>query len=378
MVRPDPTTTATATTPHALAAAPLRAAAIGTGKISEEHLKFLTGPGAAAGVSRLVGVCDLSPSLARFAAGRFGADAAYTDSADMLARAKPDVVHILTPPHTHARLVTDCLAAGAHVVVEKPVAPTHAEFLALWAAAQAADRRLVEDHNYRFNGPVLAIERMVAAGTLGTVYEVDVRMALAVRGEGSRYMDACLPHPSHRLPCGVLHEFVSHLCYLALRFMPAADRPFDRVAAAWSKHAADPLFKHDDLDALVISGGVHARLRFTSHSGPDAFELTVRGSKGWVQTDLFQPHLRTVKPRPGGKQLSPLINQFANGVDLARSSVRGLRNKVMQRTPYEGLGTFLGQTYAALSTGAEPPVTFADMDGVSRLIDALLAADNQI
>ncbi len=355
-------------------APPLRAAAIGTGKISEEHLKFLTGPGAAAGVSRLVGVCDLSPALAGFAAKRFGADDAYTDYADMLARAKPDVVHILTPPHTHARLVADCLAGGAHVVVEKPVAPTHAEFMALWDASQKAGRRLVEDHNYRFNSPVLAVEKLVADGELGDVQEVDVRMALAVRGPGSRYMDACLPHPSHRLPCGVLHEFVSHLCYLALRFLPSTDR----VAAAWSKHGSDTLFKHDDLDALVIGGPVHARLRFTSHSGPDAFEVTVRGTQGWAQTDLFQPHLRVVKPRPGGKQLSPLVNQFANGVELARASVRGFTNKVMQRTPYEGLGTFLGQTYAALQSGGEPPVTFDDMDRVSRLIDALLAGDNQV
>jgi predicted dehydrogenase len=371
-VRPDPTTAATATRPATTA--PLRAVAIGTGKISEEHLKFLNGPGAAAGASRLVGVCDLSPALAGFAAKRFGADDAYTDYADMLARAKPDVVHILTPPHTHVRLVGDCLAAGAHVIVEKPVAPTHAEFLSLWDASQRAGRRLVEDHNYRFNKPVLAIEQLAHDGSLGTVYEVDVRMALSVRGEGSRYMDACLPHPSHRLPCGVIHEFVSHLCYLALRFLPSVDR----VGAAWSKHGSDTLFKHDDLDALVIGGPVHARLRFTSHSGPDAFEVTVRGSKGWAQTDLFQPHLRVVVPRPGGKQLSPLVNQFVTGVELTRASLRGFRNKVMQRTPYEGLGTFLVRTYAALQAGTEPPVTFADMDGVSRLIDALLATENQI
>ncbi len=361
MVRPNPT-------------APLRAAAIGTGKISEEHLKFLTGTGAGRGLSRLVGVCDLSPALAGFAAKRFGADGAFTDYADMLARAKPDVVHVLTPPHTHVRLVGDCLAAGAHVVVEKPVAPTHAEFLTLWDASQRAGRRLIEDHNYRFNSPIMAIEKLAHDGTFGDLYEVDIRMALAVRGTGSRYMDLCLPHPSHKLPCGVIHEFVSHLCYLSLRFLPSVDR----VGAAWSKHATDTLFKHDDLDALVIGGPVHARLRFTSHSGPDAFEVTVRGSKGWAQTDLFQPHLRVVKPRPGGKQLSPLVNQFANGVELARASVRGFRNKIMQRTPYEGLGTFLGKTYEALKAGTEPPVTYDDMDKVSRLIEALLAADNQI
>src|SRR5215204_6373682 len=105
----------------------LTAALIGTGKISEEHLKFLT----ASPRARVVGVCDLSPSLARYASERFGAGRPFTDYAAMLAEVKPDVVHVLTPPGTHVRLVGDCLRAGAHVIVEKPVAPTHAQFVEL-------------------------------------------------------------------------------------------------------------------------------------------------------------------------------------------------------------------------------------------------------
>jgi predicted dehydrogenase len=349
---------------------PLRAAVIGTGKISEEHLRFLgTDPRVV-----LAAVCDLSPSLAKYAVERFGARQAFTDSTKMLADARPDVVHVLTPPNTHAKLVSDALNAGAHVVVEKPVAPTHREFRELWSLAESRGRRIVEDHNYRFNEPVQAIERLVREGELGDVREVDVRMALAIRKPGGRYMDASLPHPSHRLPAGVIHEFITHLCYLALRFLP----DFDRVAAAWSKHGDDAVFKYDDLDALVIGGPVHARLRFTSHAAPDCFTLTVRGTRGWAETDLFQPHLRVVVPRKGGQQLSPLVNQFANGAGLVASSFRGFRNKVLQKTPYEGLRTFLDKTYDALRGGGEPPVTFDDMDRAGRLIEAILDDANRV
>ena len=349
---------------------PLRAAVIGTGKISEEHLRFLgTDPRVT-----LAAVCDLSPSLARYAVDRFGAERTFTDSRQMLAEAKPDVVHVLTPPGTHARLVSDALNAGAHVVVEKPVAPTHREFLELWSLAESRGRKIVEDHNYRFNEPVLEIERMVRNGELGEIREVDVRMALAIRKAGGRYMDTSLPHPSHRLPAGVIHEFITHLCYLTLRFLPT----FERVAAAWSKHGDDTIFKYDDLDALVIGGPVHARIRFTSHSAPDCFTVRVGGTRGWAETDLFQPHVRAVVPRTGGQQLSPLVNQFANGVTLMGSSIRGFRNKVLQKTPYEGLRTFLDQTYDALRTGTEPPVTFEDMDRAGRLIEALLDDANRV
>jgi len=63
---------------------------------------------------------------------------------------------------------------------------------------------------------------------------------------------------------------------------------------------------------------------------------------------------------------------------LMRSSVAGFRNKVMQKTPYEGLQTFLRQTYDALTTGGEPPVTFDDMDRASRLVDALVDEANRV
>lgn len=369
-----PTASAPAKPGTATSGRTLRAALIGTGVISEQHLKYLSGDP----LVDLVGVCDLSPSMAKYAADRFGARKAYTDSAAMLREAKPDVVHVLTPPHTHFAIVTDALTQGAHVVCEKPIAPQRQQFLDLWTLAQAKGLRLIEDHNYRFNQPILAIEKMLAAGDLGAVQEVEVRMALQVRG-GGRFTDTAMPHPSHNLPAGVLHEFISHLCYLALRFMPTTgDGTFSRVAAAWSKHGTEPLFKYDDLDAMLVVGGVHAHIRFSSHTAPDQFAVTVRGDRGWAETDLFQPFLRVTMPRKGGKVLSPLTNHWANGLDMMKSAVRGFRNKVMQQTPYEGLWTFLGRTYDALREGREPPVTYADMDRASRLIDALLDEKNRI
>jgi predicted dehydrogenase len=349
----------------------LRVGVVGTGKISAEHLKFLCAdPRIEVG-----GACDLSMSLAKYATDYFRAGVPHTDYKQMLASDKFDVVHVCTPPHTHGRIVTDCIDAGAHVIVEKPVALTNTEFRALWNHAQSHGRLILEDHNYRFNWPIRAIEELLAAGELGEVREVDVRMALAIRNPGGRYADESLPHPSHKLPAGVIHEFITHLCYLALRFMPPID--IGRVRAAWSKHGDEGIFKYDDLDALVIGGPAHARIRFTSHSAPDGFAVTVRGTKGAAFTDLFYPHLRVDIRRKGGEQLSPLVNQLVNGVHLMRRSVGGFVDKVLQRTAYEGLHLFLKQTYDAIELNTTPPVTFEDMDSASRLVDALLDQANR-
>lgn len=340
-----------------------RVGVIGTGKIAEEHLSFL----ASSPRTEPIAVCDLSPSMADYAASRYGVQKALTDYREMLAM-DLDVVHVLTPPHTHVRIITDSLGAGAHVIAEKPIAPTRAEFEILWSAATEAGLHLVEDHNYRFNEPVLELERRVKAGELGDVSDIEVRMALGIRG-GGRYADENLPHPSHRMPAGVLHEFISHLCYLSLRFLPGP--PFDNVMALWSNHGGGDLFRYDDLDALVVSQGVHARIRFTCHARPDCFEIAVRGTEGTARTDLFQPHMTLAIGRPGPDALGGVINQYCAGRSLKKAARRNFADKVMQRTPYEGLQTFLGKTYAAIDEGGVMPVGYDDIDRTLRLIDAL-------
>ncbi|MGB7084703.1 MAG: Gfo/Idh/MocA family oxidoreductase [Phormidesmis sp.] len=357
----------------------LKSAVIGTGMISKQHLSFLQGSERA----EVVGVCDLSPAAADYAVETFQATAAYTNYAQMLAEAKPDVVHILTPPQTHMPIATDCLRAGAHVICEKPVAPTFDDFKTLWQISRECDRFLMEDHNYRFNAPVRAIQALVADGTLGEVQEVEIRMALDLRS-GGRYADENLPSPIHKMPAGVIHDFITHLSYLLLSFLPQSDSQndskagFDRVSAAWSNHGGGELFKYDDLDALIISGKAHGRIRFSSYTAPDCFAITVRGDRGYAETDLFQPYLRCVVPRSGGKQLSPLVNHFANGWELMSASARNFRNKIMQKTPYEGLHYLLGETYNALSVGQAPPIEYKDMARTSQLVEALLAQENRL
>ncbi len=346
----------------------LKSAVIGTGAISKEHLSFL----ARSERAQLASVCDLSKVASRYAAQRFGADSAYTDYRQMLLEVKPDIVHILTPAHTHQRIAKDCLEAGVHVFCEKPITPTYDEFKDLWTIAQSHHRCLIENQNYCFNEPILAIEQLVADGTLGEVQEVEVRIALPIRS-GGVFADENLPHPIHQMPAGAIHDFITHLCSVTVRFLP----DFERVSAAWSNHGGGDLFQYDDLDAIVVGNSAHARIRFSAHTAPKSFAVIVRGSKGYAETDLFQPYLRCVIPR-AGEQLSPLINHFVNGYDLIGASIRNFRRKIMQRTPYEGLHVLLDKTYAALLDGTAPPIGFEDMERTNRLINALLLEVNRV
>lgn len=357
---------------------PLSAAVVGSGGISKEHLAFLSGrsqlvEGWADRID-LVAVCDLSPVSAEYARDTYGAGRAYTDVATMLAEARPDVVHILTPPSTHVPLATAALRSGSHVICEKPITADGAQLDQLLAVADDSGRHLIESHNYRFNRGTEELKALIDSGRLGTVREVEVRIALPVTDPAGRFGDPNLPSPIHRMPAGVIHDFVTHMAYLGLHL--GGPLTVEHVAAAWNNHSENPLFRYDNLDAVVIgrsaTGPVHLHLRFDAESKPDTMALRVHGTEGWAETDLYQPNMRLVAARAGGGQLSPIVNHLANGAALVRDGLGNVGRKIMQQTPYHGLHRMLALTYEALENGTELPITPDDMRATAALIDAIV------
>lgn len=347
----------------------LRTAVIGGGRISEQHLGALT---KRADVE-VVGVCDLSPSLARFTAERFGIARWFTDHRAMLDDVRPDVAHVLTPAATHVRVARECMECGANAIVEKPVALSVAEFDALWEVSRSCGVRLTENQNYRFNEPIQRLRRLVSEGRLGTVEEVEVRLTLDVR-PGGRYADANLPHPSHRLPAGVIHEFISHLCYLLLHFADESDEA-TVLHANWSNRGGGSLFKYDDLDALVEISGVRGRLRFASDQWPEQFVVEVRGSAGFARAELFQPSLQAARPRRVGRTLTPLVNSAAGAGAMLRAGFGGVWRKVLNWSAYEGLGRFIDATYEALADDRDLPIGPDEMRRTTAMIDVLVGTE---
>ncbi len=371
--------------PHAIASpascrsAPsaVRTAVVGMGGISHEHLAYLTGRTRIGDVSDkvlLAAVCDLSPAAARQGASAYGAAASYTDVDLLLTAERPDVVHVLTPPSSHRAIIAKSLAAGADVICEKPITPTSDELDELLLLAERRSRRLTESHNYRFNPPIVRIRSAIDRGELGAVHEVEIRISLPVTDPTGRFGDPNLPSPIHRLPAGVIHDFITHFAYLLLHLAPGTR--FDEISAHWNRHSAPAFFRYDDLDATLIGDGpdgpVHARLRFDARCRPDTFTVIVRGSDGFAETDLFHPHLRLVVPRPGGAKLDPIVNQVVNGGNQIRAGVRNGRDKLLRFGPYVGLHRMLDETYDALVGGLPLPVSPADMRAAAELVDRLL------
>ena len=348
-----------------MSARPTTAAVIGTGRIAEEHLAVL----ARRADVDLVAVCDLDERLADRAA-RLHGGAPCTDVARMLAEHRPEAVHITTPPHSHVPLARQALEAGCRLVVlEKPAALDAASLRQLLSDASSAGAVVVEDHNYRFNEPVRRLAAAVASGQLGEVRSVDVRMA-APLGEG-RYEQPADRRAAERMPGGVLHEFLPHLCYLTTWLLPEVTE----VVARWADHDPSTTVSPDSLDASVVcAGGAVGSLRFESGAAPATTTVTVRGTRGWASADLQLGTLRTSRPRGAGAQLDPLVDLAGGGLAMLADAGRALVAKLQGSPIYAGIPVLLDATYTSLRTGAPMPVLEHDMVAAALLADAVVAA----
>ena len=141
----------------------LRIAIIGCGKIADQHLLAFR----RIGDCEIVALCDREVLMANQLGERFGITACFADAAEMLRVAKPDVVHITTPPQGHFSLGKLCLEAGAHVYLEKPFTVTAAEAEELIALAENKNLKITAGHNYQFTLEMLEMRRLVAQNFLG-------------------------------------------------------------------------------------------------------------------------------------------------------------------------------------------------------------------
>lgn len=131
---------------------------------------------AATGVE-LVGVVTRSPQRrAELAADRPGMPV-YDSLTDLLA-AGVDAVTITTPPHTRRELVDEAIAAGVHVVADKPFARTASEAAAMGAAADAAGVKLSVYHQRRLDADIQTVKAVLEAGKLETIWRFHSRFDL--------------------------------------------------------------------------------------------------------------------------------------------------------------------------------------------------------
>lgn len=155
----------------------LRVGFIGMGGISGAHMRNLK---KFTDVELIAGA-DINEKNAKKVAGEFGIEAVYTDWKEMLARGDLDAVSVCTPNGLHAEHSIAALAAGCHVIVEKPLAMNVAEGEAMVDAAKKAGKHLVVAFQWRYHPKTQYLRKLVDAGKFGKIMYMHVK-ALRRRG----------------------------------------------------------------------------------------------------------------------------------------------------------------------------------------------------
>jgi predicted dehydrogenase len=338
----------------------LSAVVVGAGHIGRQHVAAVGAlPGA-----RVEAVCDLSPATAAMLADRYGVPASYARLEDALAELSPDVVHVATPIGAHVAGARAALGAGAHVIVEKPAAPSHEEVVALVREAEAAGRGLVEDYNYVFDARVQRTLAMLEAGELGELLHVDVEFFLDLRGAAGAVGAASSERAP--VPPGAAADILPHLCSLSNAFVG----PHREVRAIWEEEAGSPV----GMRALVGGERGTATLGFSARAQPDQFAVRVEATRGHVEIGLFEPIFVLRRPRSGPRPITPLINLTAAAGSLLSGGAGGLRRKLKGGAgSYEGLWRLVELCYAAWGSGTPPPLSSGDVLAVNELARDILA-----
>ena len=212
-----------------------------------------------------------------------------------------DLVVISTPNRTHAPLATAALRHGAHVVVDKPMAVTAAEGVALAAAGRAAGRLVIPFQNRRWDGDFLTVRALLAAGSLGTVHRFESRFERWRPEPRAGWREMGDPSEGG----GLLYDIGSHLIDQALVLFG----PVRQVYAELDRRRGGVMVDDDAYVALTHHSGVRSHLYATVLAAQTAPRFRLLGTNAAytkmgldVQEGALRAGRRPVGGSPWGEE----------------------------------------------------------------------------
>ncbi len=338
-----------------------RAGMVGAGNICEFHVAAVK---KLAPEVELVGVCDLDSARAQANAEKWGTTA-YKDL-DALVAAGANVIHILTPPSSHAKLALAAIAKGCHVLIEKPIAEDDADARAIGEAARKAGVVATVNHSLLYDPQVKKALDMVRAGALGNVVSVDI-----LRGsEYPPFEGGPLP-PWYRDAGYPFRDIGVHCLYLIQELLG----DIEDVEADWRSLGGDPNLAFDEWRAMVRCKRGLGQFQLTWNTKPMQSQIIIHGTKGVLRVDLFAMFHGRKSSTPLPKAAERLVNAFADSlqplIDVPTNVLKFARKQIQS---YQGLRDLVTDFYARLAAGQPPAVSVENAAQVVHWVEKVARA----
>lgn len=162
-----------------------------------------------------VAIAEIDPERLKTAQQDFPGIATYPSVTTMLRKSDVELLAIITPHNTHAKLATQCLNAGRHVVCEKPLAITTAECDKMIAVARKNRVLLSTYHNRHWDGCILrAVDQLIDQKAIGEIVRIEAHM-------GAWGLPRDWWRSNRKISGGILYDWGVHLLEYTLQLMRA-------------------------------------------------------------------------------------------------------------------------------------------------------------
>jgi predicted dehydrogenase len=310
----------------------------------------------------LAGGCDPSPDQRESWARETGTPA-FATTEELLARQRPDVAVVATPPDSHADLCVQALEAGAHVFCEKPFVTNLEQADRVIAAAERAGKQVAVNHEFREKPIFKALRQRIDSGEAGRLVSCQIwqLMDLAPWEEPVAWR--------RQMPNRTLFEGGVHLVDLMLMlFGSLPEAVYARHSSGLHEQQADAIH----LVTLEFPGGLLGQITINRlcQAGTRYVEL---------RADCEQASLRASL---GGRAQVQIGKKRAErtGIRLELGSgglaweERGLSRRTLARNPRQagmhGTAALLKRIVPAIEAGREPPSSARQARGVLAVIEA--------
>jgi predicted dehydrogenase len=352
----------------------LKVAILGCGKIADSHaseIRRIKG-------CEIVAVCDQEPLMARQLYERFPIKRYFNDVRELLNEAKPDVVHITTPPQSHFDLAKLCLESGCHVYVEKPFTLYEEDAQTLIALAKEKQRKITVGHDDQFSHGARRMRALVQSGFLGG-RPVHMESHYCYGLGGSSYATALLGDKRHwvrRLPGKLLQNVISHGLARIVEFLKG-DSP-QVIAYGFVSPFLKSKGETEIIDELrvIISDEEHttAYFTFSSQMRPSLHHFRMYGPKNGLALDHDQETL--IKLR--GTRFASYAEKFIPPVIIANQYLGNLGTNLRSFLTNEfhmksGMKYLIESFYRSITEGTEVPIPHREILLTSRIMDTIFA-----
>lgn len=333
---------------------------VGAGHISPYHAAALNRiPGV-----ELAGIYDLDRQRSERLAAQMGTRALPSMAA--FAAEGVDVIHVLTPPESHARVTLSALQLGAHVLVEKPLATDPDDCRRIADAARERGLRVCVDHSLLYDLQIRRAIETVRSGGVGRIVSVDIlRSAEYPAYEGG-------PLPVHYRSGGYpFRDLGIHQLYL----LAALLGPIEDVRSDWYSLGGDPNLAFDEwrIEARCRDGRAHVQISFNVR--PIQNTIIIQGTKGVLRIEQMSMFSARRSSMPLPKAAERVINAYAESLQsMAQVSagVVGFVRKTLRQ--YDGVQRLIAEFYRTLDEGLPVPVSVEEATPIVEWVERIARA----